>query len=266
MIDSKVFYNKLRVKALLDKYLEGFIEYALQLKQQYSLTDEHIKGVITMSATVINGNKLAELSKLWKRAVPAEAFVNVPDGEYVGDLKEMKLDQSKKSGRLQVTSTFEIADGDNAGKTTKKFDGVDDLVSMGYFKRYCEIIGLDLPEDLGLWQEALDEFVANNVDLYNITVKSSKGKDDKTYNNVYVNGISEYTKGTEGTEGTEEGAAEPEPEPEAEAEAEAEPEEEAEEEQQVEPPKKFVKTFAKPVVKVAAKPIATAPKKIVAKR
>ena len=264
MIDSKVFYNKLRVKALLDKYLEGFIEYALQLKQQYSLTDEHIKGVITMSATVINGNKLAELSKLWKRAVPAEAFVNVPDGEYVGDLKEMKLDQSKKSGRLQVTSTFEIADGDNAGKTTKKFDGVDDLVSMGYFKRYCEIIGLDLPEDLGLWQEALDEFVANNVDLYNITVKSSKGKDDKTYNNVYVNGISEYTKGTEGTEGTEEGAAEPEPEPEAEA--EAEPEEEAEEEQQVEPPKKFVKTFAKPVVKVAAKPIATAPKKIVAKR
>lgn len=217
-----------------------------------------------MSATVINGNKLAELSKLWKKAVPAEAFVNVPDGEYVGDLKEMKLDQSKKSGRLQVTSTFEIADGDNAGKTTKKFDGVDDLVSMGYFKRYCEIIGLDLPEDLGLWQEALDEFVANNGDLYNITVKSSKGKDDKTYNNVYVNGISEYTKGTEGTE--EEGA-EPEPEPEEEAEAEEEAEEEAaEEEQQVEPPKKFIKTLAKPVVKVAAKPIATAPKKIVAKR
>ena len=222
-----------------------------------------------MSATAINGNKLSELSKLWKKAVPAEAFPQIPDGDYVGDLKEMKLEESKKSNRLQVVSTFEIADGDNAGKTTKKFDGVSDLTSMGYFKRYCEIIGLDLPDDLGLWQDSFDEFVANSTDLYNITLKSSKGKDDKTYNNVYVNGISEYTKGTgeETEEETQEEAVEEEEVEEEEAEAEEVVEEEVvEEEQEVQPPKKFVKTIAKPVVKVVAKPVVTVPKKIVAKR
>jgi hypothetical protein len=257
VIDAS-FWNRLRVKALLDKYLEGFIEYAMQLQQPYSLTDEQLKGVIIMAVTAVNPKKLSELSKLWKKAVPAEQFSPIPEGDYVGDLKEMILGESK-NGRLQVVSTYEIADGDLSGKTLKRFDGVDAIESMGYFKRHCEVIGLDLPEDLNLWQETLDEFVAANVDLYDITVKSSKGEKDKegnqkTYTNIYVNGISEYTKAT-GEETTEEEAVE----------EEAVAEEEVEQEVQL-TTRKIAKPVAKPVAKVAAKPVAVAPKKLAVRR
>jgi hypothetical protein len=222
-----------------------------------------------MAVTAVNPKKLSELSKLWKKAVPAEQFSPIPEGDYVGDLKEMILGESK-NGRLQVVSTYEIADGDLSGKTLKRFDGVDAIESMGYFKRHCEVIGLDLPEDLNLWQETLDEFVAANVDLYDITVKSSKGEKDKegnqkTYTNIYVNGISEYTKAT-GEETTEEEAVAEEETVEEEAvEEEAVAEEEVEQEVQL-TTRKIAKPVAKPVAKVAAKPVAVAPKKLAVRR
>ena len=148
--------------------------------------------------------KLSELTKEWKTTVPiAGGYVNIPDGDYVGDLKEMKMEEAKASGRLQICSSFEIVasdDPDQEGKTIKSFDGLDNKTSRGYFKDKCNIIGLDLPEDAKDWQDTLDAFVANpdRVDLYNITIKTSKGKNEKDYSNVFVNGISEYTKGVEG--------------------------------------------------------------------
>lgn len=212
--------------------------------------------------------KLSNLTKMWKKVTPiASGFSQVPDGSYVGDLKEMIIEEAKKSGRLQVTSTYEIVDGEFLGKTVKTFDGLDNETSAGYFKNTCEVIGLDLPEDAELWQETMDAFVGNpeRLDLYDITIKSSTGKDGKTYSNTYVNGISEYTKGAE--EGAEEEVVE-------EA-VEELVEEIVEEEVQQEVKAPLMKRFAtrpvanaKPVAqvatKVAAKPVVT--RKIVAKR
>ena len=199
-------------------------------------------------------NKLSSLSKMWKMVQPIQpSFSNVPEGEYVAELKEMKLDESKK-GRVQVTSTYEIADGEYEGKTVKRFDGLDTETNLGYFKGYCEIIGYDIPEDIELLQEGMDEFVANNPDLFNITIKI---KDQ--YSNVYVNGVSEFVKG--GEESEEEEATEEVEEAEAEEETTEEEVAEEEEEQEVTPPAR--KVMAKPVAKVAAKPVATV-KKVVA--
>ncbi len=148
-------------------------------------------------------NKLSSLSKMWQQTASVQpSFSNVPEGDYVGDLKEMKLEEAKKSGRLQVVTTIEIADGDFVGKTVKRFDGLDKEQSIGYFKGLCEIIGLDIPDDIEALQEVMDDFIANNVDLYNITIKNN----DK-YSNVYVNGVSEYTKDT-GEEGEAEAEGE----------------------------------------------------------
>ena len=199
-------------------------------------------------------NKLSSLSKMWKKVQPIQpSFSNVPEGEYVAELKEMKLEESKK-GRVQVTSTYEIADGEYEGKTVKRFDGLDTETNLGYFKGYCEIIGYDIPEDIELLQEGMDEFVANNPDLFNITIKI---KDQ--YSNVYVNGVSEFVKG--GEESEEEEATEEVEEAEAEEETTEEEVAEEEEEQEVTPPAR--KVMAKPVAKVAAKPVATV-KKVVA--
>lgn len=216
-------------------------------------------------------NKLSSLSKMWKTTQAVQpSFSNVPEGEYVGDLKEMKLEESKKNARLQVVTTIEIADGDYVGKTVKRFDGLDKEQSIGYFKGLCEVIGFDIPEDIELLQEALDEFIANNTDLFNITIKMN----DK-YSNVYINGVSEFTKGEEGE--AEEGSEEVEEETSEEEEGEIVEEEEVEveeevaeeeEEQEVVAPKKKVvaKTIAKAPVKVAApakKVVAQPAKKVV---
>lgn len=209
--------------------------------------------------------KLSKLSVSWKKVTPiAAGFDNIPDGDYIGDLKELKLGESKK-GRTQVTVDWEVADGEFAGKTQKQFYGLSDdkgapdETGMGYFKNFCEVIGLDLPEDLNLWQESMDEFVANNQSLFDITAKANG-----QYTNVYVNGVSEYTKGVEGEEAAEEAAEEA-----VEEVAEEVVEEVQEEVQEVKVPAKKVvakvapKVAAKPVAKVAAKPAAQPTKKIV---
>jgi hypothetical protein len=211
---------------------------------------------------------LSALGATWKTVEATTAsFSNVPDGDYIGDLKEIKLGQSKKK-RWQVEFTWEMADGEQVGKTQKQFYGIStnegqaDAVGMGYFKGVAEVLGLDLPEDGNLWQAVFDEFIeVNSNALYDITIKSNK-----EFANVYVNGISEYTKGGEGGEGEEtvEEATEEETVEEAieeEAVEEVTEEEVVVEEEAVQevvmPTKKIVaKVAAKPVAKVAAKPVA----------
>lgn len=209
-------------------------------------------------------NKLSSLSNMWKKTQAVQpSFSNVPEGDYVGDLKEMKLEESKKTARLQVVTTIEIVDGDYVGKTVKRFDGLDKEQSIGYFKGMCEVFGFDIPEDIELLQEALNEFIANNTDLFNITIKQN----DK-YSNVYINGVSEFTKGEEGEaeeEGQEEEVSEEEEtveeeEVEAEEVEEEEVGEEEEEEQEVVAPKK--KMVAKSVAKAPVKVMAPAKKAV----
>ena len=240
------------VRGVFDSYFKSMIEYVEEVGKAFKLDQKLTMEVFQMSVNV----QLSQLSKMWKKSVAQQATYSVvADGNYVGDLKEMKLGQAKNTGRIQVVSTYEIADGDYQGKTVKRFDGLDNETSMGYFKGYCEIIGLDIPEDLELLQDTMDEFVANNTDLFNITVKTTKGEGDKTYSNVYVNGISEYTKAEE-EQAEEEEAAEEEQTEEEEA---AEEEEQAEEAEEVKAP---LKQFKKPVQTskpVASKPVASKP-------
>lgn len=210
--------------------------------------------------------KLSKLSASWKKAAPiAASFANIEDGDYIGDIKELKLGDSK-AGRTQVVLTWEIADGDFAGKTQKQFYGLTDNsgnadeTGMGYFKNLCEVIGLDLSEDANVWQEEMDAFVAANTSLFEITAKAKGG-----YTNVYVNGVSEYTKGTEGAEATETATEE---ELVVEEMTEETVEEEQEEVQQVVAPTRKVvavaKAVAKPVAKIPVKAAIAAPvKKIV---
>lgn len=215
---------------------------------------------------------LSALGAQWKKVeATTGSFSNIPDGDYIGDLKEIKLGQSKK-GRWQAEFTWEVADGEQSGRTQKQFYGLSDnagkpdAVGMGYFKGTCEVIGLDLSEDANVWQDDFNAFLSENSNaLYDITVKANGN-----YANVYVNSVSEATKGVE--EGTEEEATEEEATEEATEEEEVEEvteevvyEEAVEEEQEVVVPKKKIVVVTKPVAKVAAKPVAKATVKVAAK-
>jgi hypothetical protein len=181
-------------------------------KALYELRAKKVNALINNEGDykMVDANKLSRLSAMWEKVVPiVPSFSNIPDGEYVGDIKEIKLGDSK-AGRLQTVTTVEVVDGDFVGKTVKRFDGVEEETGMGYFKNLCEVIGLDLPNDMRLWQETMDAFVGdpNRVDLYDFTAKTTTGKEGQSYSNVYINGISEYTKGVEGEEQQAEEVAE----------------------------------------------------------
>lgn len=134
--------------------------------------------------------KLSQLAKAWKSVQPKSvSFQVVPDGEYVAKLISMTIEESRNSGRLQVVSVYEIVDGDYKGNTVKRFDGLDNDNSIAFFKGYCEILGLDLPDDITKLQKYMDKFVKSNNNLFNIVVKTK----DK-YANVYVNGVSELVE------------------------------------------------------------------------
>jgi hypothetical protein len=172
--------------------------------------------------------KLSQLAKTWKKVQPIQPAANtVPDGTYICQLQSMIIDESKKSGRLQVVSTFMVADGEYENQTVKRFDGIDNETSMGYFKGYCEVLGVDLPEDLEQLQDSLNEFVESNTTLFEVVVKTNK----EGYQNVYVNGPSDMTLEEEGEEEEQESQEE---------ESQEEEQEEEEEEEEVKLPKKIL--------------------------
>lgn len=133
---------------------------------------------------------LADLESAWSESEP-KVFALIPDGDYLAKLVNMELGFSKNQ-RLQVISEFEIADGKYKGKTLKKFDGLKDEVNMSFFKGYCEVLGVEIPENISNLPDVLANFVDDFNSLVNITVKT---KDE--YTNIYVKGISDYVSDEE---------------------------------------------------------------------
>lgn len=127
---------------------------------------------------------LRSLEGAWEQSEPKSAGSGVDDGDYTCKLEGMKICLSKNK-RLQVVSDFEIVDGKFEGETLMKFDGIDSDVSMSWFKGYCEVLGLEVPEDIGDLPDAIETYLGENEDvLFNLRVKT-KGD----YQNMYLQGV-----------------------------------------------------------------------------
>ena len=153
---------------------------------------------------------LAKIAREWKKVKPATGFARLEDDDYVAKIVKMSVGTAKgKSERLQVQTVFKIMDGDNAGKETSRFDGLDST-GMPYFKGLCEVIGCEVPDNILELPDVLEDFVEQCPDLFNIQLKT-KGE----YQNIYVKGVSEFVddggegegeeayEGEEGEEGAE---------------------------------------------------------------
>lgn len=144
--------------------------------------------------------ELKNLRKSWEETEPATGGSNVPLADYVAKLTAIELGFSK-AGNLQAVATFKIYDGKYKGKEVKSFQGLGTDVGISFFKGFCEVIGLEYPEDPTDLPEAIDSFMDDFDELVNIAVVEKDG-----YTNVRIKGLSELSDtGSEEGEGEGEG-------------------------------------------------------------
>ncbi len=133
--------------------------------------------------------ELKNLRKSWEETEPASGGSGVPVDDYVAKLAGMEIGFSKASN-LQVVVTFKIYDGKYKGKEVKSFQGISTDVGISFFKGFCEVVGLEYPEDPTDLPEAIDSFMGDFDELVNIAVVEKDG-----YVNVRVKGLSELSDG-----------------------------------------------------------------------
>lgn len=168
---------------------------------------------------------LKKLSKSWSKTEARTGGSQVKDGEYTAELVSMTVGTSK-NGRLQVAEKFKIASGKLKGKEITTYHGLENENNIAFFKGHCEVIGVDLPDDMEDLPDALESFVDDNAEEFSIRVKTNDGG----YQNITVVG----TADSESSEDEEEEESEEEEEEENEEESEEEEDSEEEEEEEEE--------------------------------
>lgn len=116
---------------------------------------------------------LGELNEIWEDVDPI-SFEDVPDGKYQVLLKDININESKSSSRLQVSWQLKIASGEFANRMIFKHDGIDTAESLGYFKGGLARLGVECPDDMKELPGILDELKET---FASVTVRTKKGSD-----------------------------------------------------------------------------------------
>lgn len=120
---------------------------------------------------------LKKMSKVWTKteAKQGGGGNRLPDGEYKLKLVSMEVTKSKK-GRLQVATKFKVRKPkDLKGKETMTFHGLENENNVAYFKGFCEVFGIELPDDMEELPEALEAFVNECEDDLTVKFKTNTG-------------------------------------------------------------------------------------------
>lgn len=104
-------------------------------------------------------NRLSSQQDLWNATESAGTFEPLPAGTYYGTIKSMIVGLSKKSSRLQVSTTFVISSGEFEGRYAFRHDGLEESNGIKFFKSLCETIGLEIPKDLKSLQSDLNDYM-----------------------------------------------------------------------------------------------------------
>jgi len=116
---------------------------------------------------------LAALNDIWGDTDPV-SFEDVPDGKYQILLKDIGINESKSSGRLQVSWQLKIVSGSFANRMMFKHDGIDTAESLGYFKGGLARLGVECPDDMSDLPDVLDELKGTYA---SVTSRTKKGSD-----------------------------------------------------------------------------------------
>ncbi len=132
-------------------------------------------------------SQLEEFEGAWKDAPTESTFDNLPDGKYQVSIEEVRLENAKKSGRLQLAWVLTVMNGDYAGRKVFHYRGLDREESAGWMKREIYACGLEVESILDL-PDMLPELLDRVVE---ITLKTKRGSDGEDYQNCFINKLLE---------------------------------------------------------------------------
>ena len=103
----------------------------------------------------------------------------VPDGRYNVSIESAILNKSKKSGRLQVSWSLKILDGEYRGRMLFKHDGIDNDTGRSFFRGALARLGVDWPDSPSEIPQILEGLNGSQAQV------NCKTKDDAQIQNVY---------------------------------------------------------------------------------
>jgi len=132
---------------------------------------------------------LKQLDKTWEESEVQESagFTPLPDGSYTGNIKKISVELSQ-NGRLQMVTDLVVVEGKYEGKAQKKFDGLDNEISMGYAKGLLQLLGITLSKKLKDLSKEISSFFEEHEDGIDVEfVVKTSGE----FTNIFINSLFE---------------------------------------------------------------------------
>lgn len=128
-------------------------------------------------------SQLVQYDQAWKDAPESAEFDKLPDGKYQVTIEEVRFENAKTSGRLQLAWVFSVVTPSNhENRKIFHYRGLDKEESIGWMKREICACGLkaerlsDLPD---LLPQLLDRVIE-------VTLKTKKIKGEE-FQNCFIN-------------------------------------------------------------------------------
>lgn len=144
-----------------------------------------------MGSTIDVAERLKDMDKAWQESeANSGGGSSVPDGDYQAAVARFDFFESKKDGNLTLVTEFEIVAPRNVGSAVKTFHDLENPDRLGWAKGHLETLGIENVNPLS----DLEDRLKGALDQVCEIALVSKKVGDKTYQNVYLNGVVEGVK------------------------------------------------------------------------
>ena len=128
--------------------------------------------------------QLEEYQVAWSEAEVNDggSFENLPDGKYQVSIEEVRFENAKASGRLQLAWVFNVLSGKSKGRKVFHYRGLDSEESVGWMKNDIHRCGLKV-ESITDLPDMLPQLLDRVIEITLKTKKNDKGE----FQNCFIN-------------------------------------------------------------------------------
>ena len=127
--------------------------------------------------------QLAEFDEAWEEAPEGSVYDNLPDGKYQANIEEVRFENAKTSGRLQLAWVLEVlSPRDYLGRKIFHYRGLDNSDTVGWMKKEIFACGLKV-DKISELPDMLPNLLDRVIEVTLKTKKSDKGE----FQNCFIN-------------------------------------------------------------------------------